>query len=321
MTKERKLPKQIEQIKALRIRLSKSHPKYDLVEEDFRKRMSGYKGERSLDYYLKFLPEKKYRILKGLRLLDNSTNTHFEIDNLLISKSLILDLDAKNHKGEIYFDYQFSQMHQTYDNIKNTYACPLTQLHRHQLQIKRLLQFYKIPTIPIESLVVFTNLSTTLTSSLNHPHAHKIIHSASLLSKIEQFEKIYRKETLESKHIQKLTKLLLRLNTPFDGNILDRFGIKVCELLKGVHCPICEALPMARTPRKWKCLKCGYSSFDAYHDSVSHYFLLTGNQITNQKLRDFLLLPSRHSARNILNSWNLTHEGKTKGSVYSYREE
>ncbi|RFB15023.1 NERD domain-containing protein [Bacillus sp. HNG] len=321
MKKERKISKEIEKLKAMRIRISKSHPKYELVEEHLRIRMSGYKGEKSLDYYLKFLPEKRYRILNGLRLPDKSTNTHFEIDTLLLSNSLMLDIDAKNHKGEIYFDHQFNQMFQTYDNIKKTYACPTTQLHRHQLQLRRLLQAYKFPIIPVESLVVFTNLSTTLTSSPNHPYAHKIIHSAGLLSKIEQFEKDHRKIILENKHIQRLTKLLLQLDTPFDGNILERFGINKSELLKGVHCPVCETLPMERTPRKWKCNNCGHSSYDAYLDSISHYFLLKGNTITNEKLRDFLLLPSRHAARNILRSWNLQREGKTKGSVYFYQDE
>nr|WP_309100240.1 nuclease-related domain-containing protein [Fredinandcohnia onubensis] len=321
MKKERKMSNEIDKFKALRIRTPKSHPKYELVDESLRKKMSGYKGEKSSDYYLKFLPDKQYRILNGLRLPDKPTNTHFEIDNLLISNNFILDLDAKNHKGEIYFDHHFNQMHQTYDNIKNTYACPITQMHRHQLQLRRLLHFYKIPMLPIESLVVFTNLSTTLSASPNHPNAHKIINSASLLSKMEHFEKKHQKEILESKHIQKLIRILLQLDTPYDGNILNRFGINESELLKGVHCLKCEALPMERTPRKWKCLKCGYSSYDAYHDSISHYFLLMGNTITNQKLRDFLLLPSRNAARNILKSWNLKQEGKTKGSVYFYKDE
>lgn len=321
MKKERIMSNEIEKFKALRIRLSKANPKFELVDESFRKKMSGYKGEISLEYYLKFLPEKEYRILNGLRLPDKSTNTFFEIDTLLMSNKFILDLDAKNHKGEIYFDHQFNQMHQTYEDKKITYACPITQMHRHQLQLRRLLQSYKIPIIPIESLVVFTNLTTTLSSSPKHPFVHKIIHSASLLSKIEQIEKIHRNEILESKHIHKLTRLLLQLDTPYDGNILKRFGISESELFKGVHCPECEALPMERTPRKWKCLNCGYSSYDAYLDSVSHYFLLIGNTITNQKLRDFLQLPSRHAARNILKSWNFSREGKTKGSVYFFQNE
>ncbi|MCC3356139.1 nuclease-related domain-containing protein [Bacillus sp. REN16] len=302
--------------KALRRRISAKHPIYEAVDEKYRLLNSGYNGEKSLDYYLKFFPEKKYYILNGLRLPDYSTNTYFEIDSFILSPNFILDVDAKNHKGELHFDHHFEQMHQTYEGRKKTYTCPLTQLYRHRLQLKRLLEANKMAVPSIESLVVITNPSTSITVSDYHPGAKNIIRAPSLISKMEQFEKMHKKVVLDNKQVQRLVKLLKKLHTPLNKDILQSFGIQGSELLKGVFCPVCDALPMKRSKRKWCCTNCGHTSTDAHLKAILDYFLLIDNTITNKKLREFLLLPSRITATNILLSLGLEKTGEKKGAKY-----
>nr|WP_269719504.1 nuclease-related domain-containing protein [Bacillus timonensis] len=279
--------------------------------------MSGYNGEKNLDYYLKFFPDKKYCILNGLRLPDHSTNTYFEIDSFIISPYFVLDVDAKNHKGELHFDHHFEQMHQTNGDVKKTYTCPLTQLHRHRLQLERLIETHKIAVPPIESLVVITNPSTSISTSDYHPGAKNIIRAPSLISKMEQYEKKHKKVVLDNKQLQRLVKLLKKIHTPLDTNILQTFGIQESDLVNGVFCPQCDVPPMKRSQGKWCCINCGHTSTNAHIKAVLDYFLLIDNKMTNKKLREFLLLPSRTVATKILLSMGLEKTGNKKGTTYT----
>ncbi|MCH1627847.1 nuclease-related domain-containing protein [Fredinandcohnia quinoae] len=309
-------PLRLRKTEALLRRISDTNPKYDRVEEKLKIRASGYRGEQSLDYYVSFLDKKKYQILHGLRLQDAANDHYFEIDTLIITPSLIIPIDAKNHKGELHFDEQFDQLIQTYEGQKTSYDSPLAQITRHEFQLKSLLQLYKFPTVPIEPLVVITNPSTIVTASQNHKQIHKIIKSLSLITKIGNIEKRFKVEVFDHKQIQKLTKLLLKLNTPYDNSILEEFDLHEDDILKGVHCPKCGTLPMKRLPRKWECTSCGHSDKDAHIAAIEDYVLLFGNTITNQKLREFLNLPSRSAATRILKSLNFQFTGENKGRIY-----
>ncbi|MGM0874073.1 MAG: hypothetical protein ACQEWV_04595 [Bacillota bacterium] len=64
--KEKELPIKIKKLEALLRRLPKGHSKCSYVEEEFAKRMAGYKGEKSLEYYLSFLDED-FHIFHDLR--------------------------------------------------------------------------------------------------------------------------------------------------------------------------------------------------------------------------------------------------------------
>lgn len=297
---------ELRKAQALRKRIPTHHPKYEAVDEKYRLLISGYNGEKSLDYYLKFFPDKKYTILNGLRLPDYSTNTFFEIDSLIVSPHFILDVDSKNHKGELHFDHRFEQMIQITDQSKKTYPCPLTQLFENN----------KIAVPPIESLVVITNPLTRISATDHHPGIKSIIRAPSLISKMELFEKKNKSVVLENKQIQKLIKLLKKLHTPLDKDILDTFGIMEKELLKGIFCPKCDALSIKRSQRKWCCINCGHTSTTAHIKAIIEYGLLVDRTITNKKLREFLLLPSRNIATNLLRSMGLAHFGNKKGRTY-----
>ncbi|MDR4889289.1 NERD domain-containing protein [Fredinandcohnia sp. QZ13] len=318
--KELEMPLRLRKLEALLRRVDEFHPKYAEIREEFRKRMSGYRGEQSLKYYLSFLKEKDYLTLHNLRLPDISGEHFFEIDILLMSPTYILIIDAKNYRGELYFDGKFEQLIQTIDDRKKAYSCPIAQINRHQLQFRRLLQQLKFPPILSESLVVFTNPTSIISASKGHNQIQKVIKSTSFLSRIELFEKRHKKIIYEKKQLQKLSKSLLKKHTPFDGDILKQFGINQKDLIKGVACPKCDKLPMYRTERQWHCKYCQHSSNKAYLESIIDYQLIISNTITNSQLRDFLNLPSPTAARNILYSLQLKHAGTRRHRVYFFNE-
>lgn len=316
--KELEMPLRLRKLEALLRRLDEYHPKYAEIREEYGKRISGYRGEQSLKYYLSFLKEKDYLALHNLRLPDISGEHFFEIDILLICPTYILIVDAKNFRGELYFDGKFEQLIQTADDKKKAYSCPISQINRHQMQLRRMLQYLKFPLIPIETLVIFTNSSSIISASNDHKQIHKVIKSQSFLSRIDLFEKRHRKEIYGKKQIQRLSKSLFKKNTPFDGNILEQFGIKENKIIKGVNCPKCGKIPMNRSKRSWICSSCLYSSKEAHLDSIKDFQLLIGNTITNSQLRDFLKLDSSSAARRILVTLNLKHSGTLRHKVYYF---
>ncbi|MEH7225333.1 nuclease-related domain-containing protein [Bacillus sp. JJ1566] len=319
--KELKIPRRIRKLKVLFKRLEESHPKYLEINDEHGRRMAGYRGEQSLQYYLTFLKEKNYHIFHNLRLPDVSGKHFFEIDILLINPTFQLIIDAKHYRGELYFDGKFDQLIQTYKETRKSFNCPVTQINRHQLQLTRFLENLKSPSIPIEKLVIFTNPNAIIDASKDFKHYNKVIKSPSFNSKIELFEKRNREVKYDKKQIQKLSKLLLKHHTPHDQDILGQFGIKEHELIKGVRCPKCDFLPMIRNPRSWICPSCKYSSTKPYYNSLNEYLLLFGNTITNQQLRDFLDIQSISTAKHILTSLNLQHEGSFRDRIYLLSEE
>ncbi|WP_370529735.1 nuclease-related domain-containing protein [Alkalihalobacillus sp. AL-G] len=59
-----------------------NHPKTALIERRHARSLAGYRGERSLEYYFSFLPEKGSYIFHGLRL--PFLSNHFQMDVLIV---------------------------------------------------------------------------------------------------------------------------------------------------------------------------------------------------------------------------------------------
>ncbi len=313
--KERKLPLKIRKLQALLRRLPNHHPKKPQIEEELAKRKAGFKGEQSIDYYLSFLPESTYYIFHDLRL--PSGPHYFQLDTLILSPYFILILEVKNISGILYFDDQFNQFFRSINGNEETFRDPITQVLRQVKQLHDLLLEMKLANIPLESLVVFSNQSSNLkTLSPNPRRYRKAIHSADFPFKIEEFEEKYKKELLSLKDLRKLSNLLLKKHTPLSNNILEQYGIRKSEVLKGIHCPKCFALPMKRNFGTWTCSQCNSSTKAAHIDSFSDYSLLIKQTITNSEFREFAQLTSRSVSTKLLNSMNLKIEGSTKGRIY-----
>ncbi|HEX7063886.1 MAG TPA: NERD domain-containing protein [Bacillales bacterium] len=310
------MPPIIRKLTALARRLPPGHPKQQFIENDLGRYRSGYHGEQSLDYQLSFLPKKTFHILHSLRLAD-SDNRFFQMDTILLTPFYILIIEAKNISGTVYFDEQFHQLIRTNDGQEVAFKDPLLQVEHQKNQFEHWLQAHKMPPLPIETIVVFTNSSTVIKTAPGNPKRYEnVIHSMDLLAQVERFTHENKEEKLSEKELRKLSRTLIRKNTPDDPNVLARYSVAEADLLKGVHCPECGKLAMKRAHGIWVCPSCEASSKSAHVEALRDYALLIRPEITNQQLRDFLRLSSRTMATNILASMNLEHSGGTRGRRY-----
>ncbi|MFP5112541.1 nuclease-related domain-containing protein [Bacillaceae bacterium C204] len=314
--KERKVPLTILILMALLRRLPKNHEKRPQIIKELSKRQAGYRGEESLDYYLSRLPDKKYMIFHDLNLPFGKYNC--QIDTLLLTKNLALILEIKNMTGTLKFDLENGQFFQTLDEHNKGYTDPIAQAEMHKDCIKEFLSTYNFPSLSVDYLVVVSNPYSILSFIGGHPEVkQRVCKSHNLLKKISMFEKMYTNEILSEKELRKLSKFLVKKNTPPTIHILERYGIKKIELLTGFHCPLCEYLPIIRKKRKWYCPACCTFTSDTLPDSLLDYFLLFDSRITNLEFRNFAHIKSVDAAGRHLRSAGLTSSGEKKNRSYS----
>jgi len=317
--KEWEVPIKLVKLEALDRRISSTHPKKAIINEELMKRRAGYNGEKSVDYHLSFLEDKKYHILHDLRL-ENIRGQHFQIDTFLSTPKFITIIDVKNISGTILFDHHFHQLIQKNGDIERAYQDPISQVKRHQLQLKEWLNHYKFPDIPILPRVVISNSSTIIKEIGNSKDSQMITKAVHINFEISNFDKIYTKEKLTVKEWTKLSKLLIKKHTPEEYNVLENFNIHKNEILTGVHCPNCSTIPMERIYGKWLCPSCHYISRTAHMSALRDYALIIGTSITNQGIRQFLHLPSKNIVNNIAKSMNLPHTGVGKARIYHLQQ-
>ncbi|OHR67110.1 hypothetical protein HMPREF3291_11575 [Bacillus sp. HMSC76G11] len=309
--KERKIPIIILQYEALLRRIPENHPKRPYILEELAKSKAGYNGEKSVDYHLALIDQKKYYIYHGLRL---EIGPHiFQIDSLLVSKSLLILIETKNILGTLYFDDHFSQLIRTLNGVETGFSDPRLQVDRQETLLQQFLKQNHITCPPFKSLVVISNPSSIIKapSSLKKT---SIIHGANLPSLIKKLESSHPNEILSDNEWNKLSRVLLKKHTLSIRNILPKFNLNAKDLIQGVYCPNCQLLPMDRTFSSWSCQHCRFSSRSVYLHSLIDYALLVSREITNKQAREFLLLPSKSSAYNLLRTFE--HSGETKGRKY-----
>lgn len=309
--KEREKSLKLLKLEAVLRRLPKSHHRYSEVEKEFAKSLAGYRGEKSIDYYLSYLNDD-YLIFNNIRLQDKKH--YFQIDTLLVSSSFLCILEVKNIAGTLYFDEAFDQMIRTLNDKEEAFSSPLLQLSRQQYHLRRWLEEHKIPLIPCEGFVVISQPSTIIKSS--NARNPQIIHSANIPAKMEGLEKRLKEQIMTKQNLKKLVK---KLNEKHAEEIFDpivQFNLKETDILTGVHCPICGQYPLSRSYGFWRCSSCKQKSKDAHLQALEDYKHLFGPQITNQKLRLFLHISSRTSATKLLLKLNYPHEGKTSSRIY-----
>lgn len=308
--KERKIPIIILQYEALLRRIPADHPKRPYILEELAKSKAGYNGEKSVDYHLSMIDQKKYYIYHGLRL---EIGHHvFQIDSLLVSKNLLILIETKNILGTLYFDEQFSQLVRTLNGVETGFSDPRLQVDRQETLLQQFLKQNNITCPPQKSLIVISNPSSIIKASSSKKTS--IIHGANLPSLIKKLESSHPKEILSDKEWNKLSRVLLKTHTLSIRKILPKFNLNEKDLIRGVYCPNCQLLPMDRTFSSWSCQHCRFSSRSVYLHSLIDYALLISPEITNKQARDFLQLPSKSSAYNLLRAFE--HSGETKGRKY-----
>lgn len=223
----------------------------------------------------------------------------------------------KNLSGDLYFDKDFNQLTVIKRNGKRRRKNPVLQARLQAKKLKLWLEEHNCPEIPIHYLFVNSNESSELrTDSENTQLIRNICNSEVLMDKIDQTANYYTAEKLEAKELRKIKRLLIANHTPENPDILLQFNISPKEILLGVQCPKCKAIPMKYKYGTWICPKCNMKSKTAHIQMINDYFLLVKPFITNGELRKLLHIDSIKVANKILTSMNLPITGKYKDRAY-----
>jgi len=298
-------------------RLRKDHPARAVISDDFQSRVSGYRGEKSLDYYLKKLPDSQFDVIHQLRLKNGEY--YFQMDEVLISPVGLFNLEVKNYSWDLHFDEKFDQFFRIPPNkVKRVRSQnPVIQAREQAIQLKHWLIQHQLPILPIEYLFVNANNKSIITAdSKNQQILERVTNSETLIDKISQFMKLHEEKNIEKSTLKNIEKLLLTSHIPQDFNIEKMYKITPHEIIPGVHCPQCFSIPMYYKRGIWYCSHCNYHSKTAFVDTVYDYFLLMKPTITNSELREFLHISSGDIALELLRSMNLQCTGVKKGRVY-----
>ncbi len=313
--KEHDPPLHLHKLSTLLDRLPSHHLRFEEVKEQLSMYQAGISGEKSIDFPLSFLDDKRFSIYHDLRISDGVH--HFQIDTLVISQHYLLVLEVKNISGILHFDPTFNQLIRISDTKEEAFPNPLTQVERQRSQLRALLQEMNIPEVPIETLIVIANRRAVIKATEAVQFiSSKVIRSEYLPTKVKSLDQRYGELCLTMKEVRKLGRNLVKLHEPLDRSVLKRFSISREDLLVGVTCPECARLAMRRLHGRWYCERCRAYSRDAHLRALQDYALLVSREITNQEARWFLKMDSGDAATRLLKSLKMESTGYTKGRRY-----
>ncbi|NHM33341.1 nuclease-related domain-containing protein [Neobacillus terrae] len=313
--KEVSPPKIIYLLEILLRRLPKSHPKRQIVEDNLSRRRAGYKGEQNLVFYLEQSPINQFLIFHNLVL--TVENQSFQIDFLLLSNNYAIIMEVKNLAGELYFDKDFRQLIRNLNGKTECFPDPLAQVDRQRELLIKWLANYKLQPIPLEKLVVISNLPTIIRASPGYKEVYETVSKADqILHKVKSLEQKQTQSGIDQKGLEKIKRFLLSKQISDVKFITNQFDIDESDLISGVLCPNCEFQVMQYKSKSWQCNMCGYKDKKAYIEAIKEYFLLFQQQINNKELREFLGVPSSRTATYILSKMNLPHSGNNIGRTY-----
>lgn len=305
----------LEKYEAYDRRIPKSHPIRAEFQAEYKNWLAGYKGEKSVMFYLSMLPEEKYHIFHDLRL--KLGNYYFQIDFLLLCSSFGLALEIKNRIGEYHFQKDCNQTTLKINGNEERIKNPVLQARIQARKLKKWLQKHNCPDVPIYYLFVNSNERATFKIETgNEQIIRSLCHAESLLEKISVIENYSKEEKLDAKDFKKIKRLLISSHTPDNPDLMQHFNLSSDDIITGALCPLCLFLPMKYTYGKWCCPNCNTISKTAHIQAIRDCFLLYGPPITNTELRKFLHINSPRTMIRIIHSMDLTYSGTFRNRVY-----
>ncbi|WP_218144046.1 nuclease-related domain-containing protein [Lentibacillus persicus] len=302
-------------MEALNRRLRAEHYKKDQVEQKARNLRAGVKGEESLEFTLSFLRDDSLQILHNLRIRDQ--NEFFQIDNLIPSTKFILINEVKNIAGTVIYDEFGQAIRVSKNGNEENLGNHIEQVNLQHIRLLEWMRNNNYTGIPIEKLIVHSNPATIIKNPANNRAVtDTIIHKEQLLTKIDAFVHKHNAQVLSIKQLNHLSSLLIKAHTPKEVNVLEKFEIHQNDIMCGVFCPGCGALPMMRLKGCWICLQCQLVSKNAHLPALKDYFLLFGNKINNREARRFLNVESQHVVKRILHKEGFEFTGNTTKRFY-----
>jgi ribosomal protein S27AE len=310
------MPHILRQLRALKRRLPPSHPQFALICQEEKNRSNGYNGEVAINFYLAdIVDDDDFFIYHDLRLPTNQG--FFQMDTLILTYSFLLIIEIKALKGSVYFDPVFKQMIRTFNGKVDGFRDPIMQVKRQNDCLSRWRAAHSFLQTPIEDFVTFSNPETILkTEPGNTIIPRKVCHMHQVPARIQTFIRAPVKSRLTSQERDRFNDQLIQAHTPLIQNVLQLYHIDDKDLITGVQCPNCRAIPMTRVHGSWQCPRCGHNSKTAHPALLEDYFLLVSSTVTNREFRHWAHLDSRMQATNLLEKMNLRHTGTHRHTIY-----
>ncbi|KAA0544597.1 NERD domain-containing protein [Bacillus sp. BGMRC 2118] len=316
IVKKNEKPRILLQHEALTKRLPKNHPKQIDIQKNLARRRAGFNGENSVDYYLDYLSSENYHIFHDLRLHDGVH--YFQLDLLILTKKFILIIEVKNIAGVLTFDPTFNQIIRYHGEKEEAFPDPILQVKRHRTQLNTWLSSNKLLQLPIETLVLISNPSSTIKVPGNSQLVSQfVIRSSNLLNRLSKLEQKNNVELLTGKELKKLSRLLIKKHESLHSNILEQYEIKTNELYTGVFCSICNYLPIKRIYGNWYCPACRSTNKVDHIQALKEYALLISPTITKTEMAEFLHIDSLAAVKRLIRSMDLPPIGQTKSRTYN----
>ncbi|MGM8215138.1 nuclease-related domain-containing protein [Bacillaceae bacterium W0354] len=290
-------------------RISKNHYLFKKILEFFRREMSGFIGEKRIDYPLNKL-DFKHAICHSLRL--PYFEVHFQIDTLLLTPRFFLIIEVKNYSGIISFDPSVNKMIRTLNGKVEYYDDPLTQAEEQNFQLRQWLRDHGVPEIPIIHIVVFSNPEAILKinpSYKKHMEFVVTIHHAA--HKIRELSKMHQTNHLSYSDVIKIGNTMIAEHTLAKPTIITEFNFEKNDFLKGVICPNCGSLPINWNNRSWECWNCKGRFSNAHLYTIKDYYLLNGPTISKRQYTDFTQINNLDTASYHLKRMKLDKQGNT----------
>lgn len=307
-------PRHIQKALALNRRITDSHQQKHSINKTAINLHSGYKGEESLDFQLRFLPKDDFLIFHYLRIPDDSG--HFQLDYLLLSANFFLIIEVKNIHDNVSFDEMGQSYRELTDQVE-VFGNPVDQVNLQHRRLLNWLRENKYPTIPIEKIVVYSHNKTYLKNLSNSKIiSDSVMHRDKVLSKIDFFIKKHQSKCFNDNQLMDLSYWLLEEHNPEEFGGMKKYSITADQLIKGVICSECGSIPMKWKSGKWLCRNCGFQSHTAHRSALADYALLIGEWVNNRQLREFLCVDSAHIAKRIIKRERLQESGVTSGRRY-----
>ncbi|MFJ5758569.1 nuclease-related domain-containing protein [Neobacillus sp. NPDC093182] len=301
------------QAEALERRLRIDHEKMPEIKNNIKILKSGYNGEREINYQLGQIPQHKYHIFHDLRLPIGET--FFQIDALLLSSYILINLDGKNHSGKITIEK--NQMIQEAFEKREIYENPVSQVNRHKILLRNWIEDNQLPRIFMDNLVCFSRSSSEIIITPGYREAeNKICKTHDLIKKIEELEGYHKKVWVSEQDILKISNLLFKKHAPKRIDLLKFFQVPESDIIIGVQCPACLFAPMIYNRNKWICPTCQLISKDAHIRAIYDYFRIFKPWFTNSEIRNFLNMSSPRAVVHLLSPLKLTRVGYTSDTVY-----
>lgn len=295
-------------LQALIMRLPKTHPQFEKLQQELKIKEAGDFGERYIIQELqKFSSPYELHILHNVIL---PAKLPMQIDILVITTNGIVLLEVKNIRGQVYLKRDPRQLIRTTETGNTSvFTHPEVQLEQYMQAMQQFLDKHHIIT-PIFGAIVFP---------FNNVDIHRDGGGLPILMAKElpmYFHKL--SEMNPGQCTQKMLHTILSQIRQWEPFPLCRYyNIDVADLKKGVYCENCGQFGMQKLKKGWYCLVCQHICRHAHERALRDYYMLVGNTITNRSCRYFLQIDSHDVAKRILKKAGLAQSGSGKFTQYN----